>query len=158
MKNQWNVTIQGKEHEISFKPGFLRGKRYVDGVGTTVKNTNWYIRLFDDVFEIDGETLHLTAVGAKIDLVVDGMYVNAKKPYTPFKTVPPWVNIVSALLLLSGMYLSGLFGLFIGTIAGIIMITQSVSPKRDNPAPVCIACAVCGVILQIALMILFLRL
>jgi hypothetical protein len=153
MKNKWKVTIDGNEHDISFKPGFFRGKRIVDGVGTSVKNTNWYIRLFDDAFELDGQTLHLTAVGAKIDLAVDGMYVNSKKPYTPFKTVPSWANILSGLLLLSGMLLSGLFGMMIGAIAGILMITQSISTKRDNPMPVCIAVAIGGFVLQIALLI-----
>lgn len=158
MKNKWKVTIDGNEHDISFKTGFIKGMRYIDGVATPVKNTNWYIRLFDDVFELDGKTLHLTAVGAKIDLVVDGMYVNAKKPYTPFKTVPPWANILSGLLLISGMFLSGIVGMMIGVIAGILLIIHSISPKTDNPMPVCIALAVVGFALQITLLFMSLNL
>ena len=158
MKNKWKVTIHGKAHEISFKPGFIKGKRYVDGAATAIKNTNWYIRLFDDVFEIDGKTLHLTAVGAKVDLAVDGVYVNSKKPYTPFKTVPSWANILSGLLLISGMFLSGLTGMMVGVIAGMLLIVHSISPKAHNPMPACIALSVIGFALQIALFIMALTL
>lgn len=148
MKNKWIVTIDGNQHEIIYKPGFIKGKRTVDGVGTVVKNTNWFIRLFDEAFELDGKTLHLTAIGNKVDLAVDGVYVDSKKPYAPFKTVPSWVNIVSGILLLSGMFTGGYIGMLIGAIFGILMITQSVSPKRDNPKPICIGLAAIALILQ----------
>ena len=94
MKNKWNVTIDGNQHEIIYTPGFIKGKRTVDGVGTIVQNTNWFMRLFDEAFEVDGKTLHLTAIGNKVDLAVDGIYMNSQKPYVPFKTVPSWINIL----------------------------------------------------------------
>ena len=154
MKNKWNVTIDGNQHEIIYTPGFIKGKRTVDGVGTIVQNTNWFMRLFDEAFEVDGKTLHLTAIGNKVDLAVDGIYMNSQKPYVPFKTIPSWINILSGALLLSGMATGGLIGLLIGVIFGILLITQSVSPKRDNPKPKCIGLAAVALILQILFLFL----
>ena len=112
------------------------------------------MRLFDEAFEVDGKTLHLTAIGNKVDLAVDGIYMNSQKPYVPFKTVPSWINILSGALLLSGMATGGLIGLLIGVIFGILLITQSVSPKRDNPKPICIGLAAVALILQILFLFL----
>jgi hypothetical protein len=158
LKYNWNVVIDGKEHEIVFTPGLIKGKRLVDGVATLVQNTNWFIRLFDDAFEVGGKTLHLTGVGNKIDLAVDGVYLNSKKPYTPIKTVPNWINILSAILLLTGMVTGGLIGLFIGAVFGICMIVYSVSPKTVNPKPLCIGLALIAIVLQVLFFFLSLNL
>lgn len=149
LKYNWNVMIDGKEHKIVFTPGLIKGKRLVDGVVTLVQNTNWFIRLFDDAFEVDGKILHLTAIGNKIDLAVDGVYLNSKKPYTPIKTVPNWINILSGILLLTGMGFGGLIGLFIGAVFGICMIVYSISPKTVNPKPLCIGLASVAIVLQV---------
>ena len=53
MRNKWNVTINGINHEISFKTGVFRGKAVVDGVSTPVKNNSMFIRLFDYPINLD---------------------------------------------------------------------------------------------------------
>lgn len=82
MKKKWNVIIGGNEHEIAFKPGAFRGKKIVDGVSTPIKSTSMFIRVFDEPIELEGKTLHLTAIGSKVDLAVDDVYLNSKKNHT----------------------------------------------------------------------------
>ncbi|WP_349943890.1 hypothetical protein ABFV83_11210 [Lacrimispora sp. BS-2] len=152
MKNKWNVMIEGKEHEIMFKSGAFRGKKIVDGVSTPVKSKSIFIRVFDEPIELEGKTLHLTSIGAKVDLAVDDVYLNSKKPYVPLNEIPRWAYISTAAIILIGWFLSGLFGLLVGTMGGVFVIKRSISPNVKNPMPSCLGISVLCVVIQALLL------
>lgn len=148
MKTKWNVTIDGRTHEIAFKPGVFKSRKVVDGVATPVKNTNWFIRLFDEPIELEGKTLHLTAIGSKVDLAVDDVYLNSKKPYVPLSNIPGWAHGFTIALIIIGWFLSGLFGILVGVLGGMFIIIKSISPKSKNPLGVCVAVLVLCIVVQ----------
>jgi hypothetical protein len=156
MKNKWNVMIEGKEHEIMFKSGAFRGKKIVDGVSAPVKSKSIFIRVFDEPIELEGKTLHLTSIGSKVDLAVDDVYLNSKKPYVPLNEIPRWAYIFTAAIIIIGWILSGLFGILVGTLGGAFVIKRSISPKPGNPLPSCLGVSVLCVVIQAVF--LFMRL
>ncbi len=155
MKKKWNVMIDGKEHEIAFKPGVFRGKKVVDGVSTPIKSTSLFIRVFDEPIELEGKTLHLTAIGSKVDLAVDDIYLNSKKPYVPLNEIPRWAYGFTAAIIIIGWILCGLFGILVGTMGGVFVIKRSISPKHKSPMPSCLGVSVLCVVIQF--LFLFMR-
>lgn len=139
MKKKWNVTIDGRTHEIVYKGGSFKNQFFVDGEATKVKSTNWFIQVFDVPIELEGKTLHLTAIGAKVDLAVDDVYINSKKPYVPLSNIPGWINGLAIAVIIIGWFLSGLLGIVIGLLGGMFIMMQSISPKCKNPVPVSLA-------------------
>ncbi|EXG84153.1 hypothetical protein K413DRAFT_0866 [Clostridium sp. ASBs410] len=148
MRKKWNVIIDGNEHEIAFKPGAFRGKKIVDGVSTPIKSTSMFIRVFDEPIELEGKTLHLTAIGSKVDLAVDDVYLNSKKPYVPLNEIPRWAYGFTAAIIIIGWILSGLFGILVGTIGGVFVIKRSISPKHKSPMPSCLGVSALCVVIQ----------
>jgi hypothetical protein len=153
MKSKWNVAVNGMIHEIAFKPGFFKAKAVVDGVSTPIKNKSLFIRLFDVPLDLDGNTVHLTAIGRKVDLAVDGVYLNSEKPYVPFENIPKWTYVLSAILSLGGWAFCGLIGLCLGLLSSTLIISRSVTPQKKNLAVFSIC--VTGVCLLLDMMILF---
>lgn len=153
MKNKWNVTVNGVNHEIAFKPGVFKAKAVVDGVSTPIKNQSRSIRLFDVPIDLDGTTVHLTAIGRKVDLAVDGVYLNSKKPYVPFENIPKWVYILSAFLTLGGWAFCGLVGFCLGVLSSTLIISRSVTPQKKELAVFSIC--VTGVFILLNMIILF---
>ncbi|GLB28326.1 hypothetical protein LAD12857_02490 [Lacrimispora amygdalina] len=149
MRNKWNVTVNGINHEISFKTGVFKGKAVVDGVSTPVKNNSMFIRLFDFPINLDGTTVHLTAIGNKIDLAVDGVYVNSKKPYVPFENIPKWAYLLSAILIVGGWASCGLIGMLLGLLSSTLIISRSVTPQRKNLVPFTIGVTAVCIILDL---------
>lgn len=145
---KWKVTIDGNTHEIAYKPGVLKRRKVVDGVSTPVKNTSWFIQLFDEPIELEGKTLHLTAIGSKVDLAVDDVYLNSKKPYVPLSSMPGWAHGFTIALIIIGWFLSGLFGILVGLFGGMFIIIKSISPKSRNPLAVCTAVLVLCIVIQ----------
>ena len=152
MKNKWNVMIDGKEHEIKFKSGAFRGKKIVDGVSTPVKSKSMFMRAFDEPIELEGKTLHLTSIGSKVDLAVDDVYLNSKKPYVPLNEIPRWAYIITAAIIISGWVLSGLLGILVGTMGGVFVIKRSISPNLKNPMPSCLGVTALCVAIQVLLL------
>ena len=155
MKKKWNVIIDGNEHEIAFRPGAFRGKKIVDGVSTPIKSTSMFIRVFDEPIELEGKILHLTAIGSKVDLAVDDVYLNSKKPYVPLNEIPRWAYGFTAAIIIIGWILSGLFGILVGTIGGVFVIKRSISPKHKSPMPSCLGVSALCVVIQF--LFLFMR-
>lgn len=153
MKSKWNVEVNGMNHEIAFKPGAFKAKVVVDGVTTPIKNNSLFIRLFDVPINLDGTIIHLTAIGRKVDLAVDGVYLNSKKPYVPFENIPKWTYILSAILSLGGWAFCGLIGLCLGLLSSTLIISRSITPQKKNLAVFSIC--VTGVCLLLDLIILF---
>lgn len=153
MKSKWNVTVNGVSHEIALKPGVFKAKAVVDGVSTPIKNKSLFIRLFDVPLDLDGTTVHLTAIGRKVDLAVEGVYLNSKAPYVPFENIPKWTYILSAILSLGGWAFCGLIGLCLGLLSSTLIISRSVNPQKKNLAVFSIC--VTGVCLLLDLIILF---
>ena len=125
----------------------------MDGVSTPIKNKSLFIRLFDVPLDLDGTTVHLTAIGRKVDLAVDGVYLNSENPYVPFENIPKWTYILSATLSLGGWAFCGLFGLCLGLLSSTLIISRSVTPQKKNLAVFSIC--VTGICLLLDMMIFF---
>ena len=125
----------------------------MDGISTPIKNKSLFIRLFDVPLDLDGTTVHLTAIGRKVDLAVDGVYLNSENPYVPFENIPKWTYILSAILSLGGWAFCGLFGLCLGLLSSTLIISRSVTPQKKNLAVFSIC--VTGICLLLDMMIFF---
>lgn len=132
MKNRWNVTVNGINHEIWFRTGFFKSKVFVDGVSTPVKSSNKFIRLFDVPVDLDGAIVRLTAIGNKVDLAVDEVYLNSKKPYVPFETIPKWVYILLTALYVGGYMMCGVLGFLLSFLASMLIIKRALTPEGKN--------------------------
>jgi hypothetical protein len=107
-----------------------------------------FIRVFDEPIELEGKTLHLTAIGSKVDLAVDDVYLNSKKPYVPLNEIPRWAYGFTAAIIIIGWILSGLVGILVGTIGGVFVIKRSISPKHKSPMPSCLGVSALCVVIQ----------
>lgn len=151
MRNKWNVTVNGISHEVAFKPGVFRGKMIVDGTSTPIKSNNVFIRMFDVPVDLDGTIAHLTAIGNKVDLAVDGVYLNSKKEYVPFNNIPKWIYGVTGVLFVAGWALCGLMGILLGLISSMLIFRKSLSQKGKNLVPFSVVIAVICIILDLVL-------
>jgi hypothetical protein len=149
MAKKFTVNVDGIEHEISYKKGLFKSAIIIDGNTTPIKSKNAFIQLIDEPITIGSKTMHFTAIGAKIDLAVDDVYLNSGKPYVSFGNIPSWANIIPIVLLISGWFFGGLIGILIGLLGGMIVISSSISTDNKNPLPKCIALTVVCLALQL---------
>lgn len=149
MAKVFRVSVDGIEHEISYKKGFSKAAIIVDGKSTTVKSKNAFIQLIDEPITLGSKTLHLTVIGAKVDLAVDDVYKNSGKPYVPLSNIPGWANIIPIVLIVSGWFFCGLIGILIGLFGGMFVISKSISTDNQNPLPMCLGITLLCIALQI---------
>lgn len=151
MLKTWQVDIDGVTHTISYKKGVLKTVKIIDGVETPVKSKNWALQMIDEPIALGSKVLNLTAIGNKVDLAVDGVYLDSKQPYVPLNNVPAWVNAMPIALLVIGWFFCGIIGIAIGIIASMLIITSSISTTLKKPIRRCIIITVVAIILQVAL-------
>ncbi len=125
----WDISINGKNHNIEYS--FKKFKNYVtvDGETTPIYSKSIAINLVDYEFKIDDTICNLTAIGRKANLAVNGIYLNTNKPYKPLNKVPNWVTILSFINIIGGLFLSGIVGCAIGAIMSLIYILSSIKSK-----------------------------
>ncbi|MEM1486316.1 hypothetical protein V6615_15855 [Oscillospiraceae bacterium PP1C4] len=155
-KSKWDVSVNGVNHEIAYKRGVFKASKVVDGEATKIKSKNAFIQLIDEPITIENKTMHLTAIGNKVDLAVDDVYLNSGKPYVPFGNIPGWANIMAIAVIIIGWFFAGIIGLLIGLFGAMFIFSKSISVDQKNPLPIClvvtILCAafqvVFGIIIQ----------
>lgn len=83
---EWTPVIHGETHKISYR--FERDKEehklFVDGHEHPLQNkaAKALFRM-DECVVVDGQSLHLVRAGNKVDLAVDGVFLERQKPYLP---------------------------------------------------------------------------
>lgn len=150
MAKKWTVEVDGSAHEVRYQKGLFKSKIIVDGAETPVKSKSAFIQLIDEPISIGSKTLHLTAIGAKIDLAADGVYLNSGKPYVSLSKIPGWATVITILLLIFGWFMGGLIGLVLGLLGGMIVLSNSLTLGKGNPLPLCLVIAAATAVLQTA--------
>ncbi|WP_334072534.1 MULTISPECIES: hypothetical protein [Paenibacillus] len=150
MAKSWTVMVDGSPHEIGIRTGPFKCKITVDGVESRVKSRSTVIRLIDEPIVIGSKTLNLTAIGGKVDLAVDGFYLNSAKPYIPLNNIPGWSTAIMLILTIFGLLLGGLISCSIGVLGGVSVVSNSLAPGQKSRLPVCLAITAATVAVQIA--------
>ena len=91
---------------------------------------NWSINLIDYPIQIDGTQLRVVAIGNKVDLAVNGVYLGSGETYTPLNKVPAMSNVFIAISCLAGFLLEGLIGLCIGILFGTLYVKKGLEGKH----------------------------
>ena len=131
MKRTWEVTAEDGKHTIQYKSGF-GCKIIVDGQVFKVKSSNWFIQLIDYAIDFGVTQCRLVAIGNKIDLAVNGIYLGSKKPYEPINNTPSWVYVLVGLSVLGGYFWGGLLCMLIGLLFSMLYIQNGI--KRNTGA------------------------
>lgn len=145
----WKVNIDGMDHQIGYSKGVFKSRIIVDGIETPVKSKNAFIQLIDEPIRIGSKTLNLTAIGTKIDLAVDDIYVDSGKPYVPLDNIPGWANFITLFLIIGGWFWAGIVGTVIGLFGGMFVLSKSISIDSDNPLPLCLGITAVCLIIQV---------
>lgn len=149
MKKNWEVDIDGVKHNIQYKAGF-GCKIIVDGEVHKVKSSNWFINLIDYAIKFGSTDLRLVAIGNKIDLAVNGVYLGSGENYEPVSKTPSWVYVLVGLSVIGGYFVSGLFGLLVGVLFSSLYVQSGLKKKTGVVIGAFAACT----IIQIAILFL----
>lgn len=158
MAKAWTVQVDGAAHEIRFQKGLFKSKVIVDGVTTPVKSKSAFIQLIDEPINIGSKTMNLTAIGAKTDLAVDGVYQNSGDPYIPLSKIPSWATVITIILLVFGWFTGGIIGIALGLLGSAFVLSNSISIKRSNTLPICLVITFAFAALQVAYAVLLVQL
>ncbi len=145
MKKSWSFTdTYGKEHSIVYKAGFGL-KLIVDGTAYKLKSQNWFINVIDYSIEIAGSDIRLVAIGTKVDVAINGVYIGSGKPYVPIQAnTPAWVWVLVGVSAIVGLLLNAALGVVIAICFGTFYINFAVSRKNK----MVIACFLAWAVIQ----------
>ena len=128
MKKTWDVNVNGTVHTLEYKTGFGGPKITVNGQTYRAKSQNWFIVMVDYPIQIDGAELRVVAIGNKVDLAVNGVYLGIS--------------------CIGGFFLCGWLGLLIGILFGTIFyIRMGLKGKTGAVVGSFIACTVIQIII-----------
>lgn len=102
MTRKLNVIIQGQTHTVTYSDEDRKNKNQllVDGKEIQIpKNLKTSFVGVDCPFNIDGEECRFVCVFKACDIVVDGEFVDNKRPYVPLR-IPMWAWLFVALSIL----------------------------------------------------------
>ncbi len=145
MKKSWSFTdTYEKEHSIEYKNGFGL-KLIVDGTAYKLKSQNWFVNVIDYSVEIAGTDLRLVAIGNKVDVAINGVYIGSGEPYVPIQAnTPSWVWVLVGISAVVGGLLNSALGVVIGIAFGTFYINYAITRKNG----MVIACFAVWVVVQ----------
>lgn len=129
MKKSWNVDVNGTKHTIEYKNNGFGQKIIVDGDIRKVKSSNWFVVLIDYAIKIGDTTCNLVAVGNKVDLAVNGVFLGSGETYEPVNNAPAWTWVLVGLSCIGGWFFAGLMGIVIGIVFSVQYIQQAIKQK-----------------------------
>ncbi|MGI6000323.1 MAG: hypothetical protein ACOX8J_04855 [Candidatus Merdisoma sp.] len=148
MKKTWDVNVNGTVHTLEYKTGFGGPKITVNGQTYRAKSQNWFIVMVDYPIQIDGAELRVVAIGNKVDLSVNGVYLGSGEQYQPLHKVPAISNVFLGISCIGGFFLCGWLGLLIGILFGTIFyIRMGLKGKTGAVVGSFIACTVIQIII-----------
>ncbi len=129
----WTVNDAKGPHQIEYK----RGKLIIDGNQYKLKSSNWFIQLIDYAFNFDDGinvvNCHLVVIGSKVDLAVNGVYLESQKPYEPISNIPPLVSVFAGISAVLGFLMNGWLGICIGILFGVLYFNTYLKKKSLTP-------------------------
>lgn len=152
MKKSWSFTDNnGMQHNIEYKSG-LGMKLIVDGNKYKLKSQNWFIVILDYSIEIAGTDIRLVAIGNKVDVAINGVYIGSGEPYVPIQAnTPAWVWVLVGISTIGGYFISGLPAILIGILMSTVYVKNALKKKTGMVIGCFIACTLLQVILMFVL-------
>lgn len=131
MNKEWMVAdSMGNNHQISFRKGFGGAKCIVDGDTYKMKSKNFVIWMADHQISIPGAECNLVVVGNKVRLAVNGVYLEDGTPYEPIRNIPVWLNVLTILNLVVGVFMYGAIGCCVSILLALLAYKMSLSKKN----------------------------
>lgn len=150
MRKTWDVNVNGVAHTVEYKTGFGGPKILVNGQSYRAKSQNWFIIMVDYPIQIDGAELRVVAVGNKVDLAVNGVYLGSGEQYQPLHKTPALSYVFLGISCVGGYFLCSTLGLLIGILFGsLCYIRLGLKGKTGAMIGAFVACTV----IQLAIMI-----
>lgn len=133
MKKSWSFTdMYGKEHSIEYKNGFGL-KLIVDGAKYKLKSQNWWVNVIDYSIEIAGTDIRLVAIGNKVDVAINGVYIGSGERYVPVQAnTPAWVWVLVGLSAVVGFLLNSALGVVIAVAFSTFYINFAIAGKKGK--------------------------
>jgi hypothetical protein len=134
----WSVKIDEADYLVTFTPSLLiaKIKLVVNGAPITIERhfPQGFIGI-DQPFTLGGKECHFILWNGKPDLVVDGVFLDSKKPYTPRPRIPWWLWIILFLLfILLAMVGTGAIPVFLLVLAALYSFRFATSPNMKAAA------------------------
>ena len=150
MKKSWSFTdTYGKEHSIVYKAGFGL-KLIVDGTTYKLKSQNWFVNVIDYSIEIAGSDIRLVAIGAKVDVAINGVYIGSGQPYVPVQAnTPAWVWVLVGISAIVGFFFFFALGIVVGIGFGTLYINAAISGKKGKVIGIFIIWAVLQTVMAV---------
>jgi hypothetical protein len=134
---RWDLNVDGCSYTVTFEFGGLKGTRLlkVNGANIPIEKQHYkaLIGVERPVFLGNKECIFVL-IGNKADVAVDGFYVDSKKPYVPFKSIPWWNWVfAAACIAIPIVALGGLLPVVIGLLGSVYCMRVSISPYSKTP-------------------------
>jgi len=149
MKRTWDVNVNGVVHTIQYKAGF-GVKVVVNGQTYKTKSQNWFVNMVDYPVVIDGAELRVVAIGNKVDLAVNGVYLGSGEKYVPVHKMPAVANVFIGITCIGGFLCTKWLGLCIGILFSTLIAKQGLKGNKGAM----IGAFVGSIAVQIVLLIL----
>lgn len=156
MKKSWDVNVNGTVYKIEYKAGF-GAKIIVNGEKHKAKSQNWWINLIDYPIRIDDTEIHVVAMGTKVDLAVNGVYLGSGQTYTPLNKVPAISNVFVGISCVAGFVLEGLIGLMVGVLFSTFYVKKGLEGNKKAVIGAFIGCTVLQIVLFIFISVFYVR-
>lgn len=147
---KWEIESDGVKHEIQYKTG-LRVKIIVDGETYKVKSSNSFINVIDYGINFGSTECKLVAIGNKVDLAVNGMFLGSNKPYEPISNVPAFVWVLIGVSTLGGYLLSGILSLVLGALMSSLYVKFALQKNKGALIASFIGCSAIQILIFCAL-------
>lgn len=130
MKRSWNVRDMNEvEHTIAFKSGFGI-KVTIDGVTQKLRSTNWAVVMIDHPIQFPGVDCRLVVLGNKVQLAVNGRYLDSGENYMPLSAIPKYSSVLAAISVILGIFLNAALGAVVGALLGTCYIRISANNSK----------------------------
>lgn len=151
MKKTWNVNVHGVTHTVEYKSGIGGPKILVNGEKYRAKSQNWFIVMVDYPVRIDDTELRVVAIGNKVDLAVNGVYLGSGEQYQPLHKIPALSYVFLGISCIGGYFLCGTIGLLIGILFGsLCYVRLGLKGKTGAVIGTFVACTLIQIIIMIA--------
>ena len=101
---QWELTVDGIEYNVEFyRKTFSRGLR-VNGQDIPLEKSKTLGTTSETHFILGSKTAVLVIIGNKIDVALDGKYIDSGNDYVPVGSMPKWAWVF---IILNGIVVIG---------------------------------------------------
>ena len=146
MKKMWDVNVNGTVHKIGYK---RRGKIMVNGEEYKAKSMNWWVHMVDYPIRIEDTEIRVVAIGNKVDLAVNGVYLGSGEKYTPLHKMPVMANVFMGISCVGGFLLCGIIGMMIGVLFSILYAKKGLEGNKNALIGAFVGCTVIQAIICI---------